>query len=144
MHWLQLLLHERAMRHVERCHTRGTAEPLGEWMPRVGVRGRQELVSSDSKGQELARALGSGRGLLRHYELVEARTDSGPSLRPEVLVEFLRSLVRNTWSGDTLCLSLHAAQRASGATDEEMGMLRAAIAQERSSFQDDFAGEVER
>jgi len=80
--------------------------------------------------------------MLQRSEQLAPGTDCGPSLRPEVLLEFVRALVQNTWSGDVLSLSLGAAQDRTGATEEEMRLLLAAVMTTRNRFKDGFAGEV--
>ena len=54
-----------------------------------------------------------------------------PQVRPEVLLEFVRLLVRETHSGDIIKLVLGWTQAHTKATDEEMAVLIAAIKQER-------------
>lgn len=53
-------------------------------------------------------------------------------VRPDILLEFVRELVANTWNGDVIQLSLMAAQHRTGATKREMQDLVLAIMQERS------------
>jgi hypothetical protein len=54
-----------------------------------------------------------------------------PQVRPEVLLEFVRALVRNTCGGDIIALSLMQVKSRVDATDEEMATLVAAIKQTR-------------
>ena len=53
-----------------------------------------------------------------------------PQVRPEVLLEFVRQLVQNTANSDVLWLVLRGTQKVTGATDEEIETLVAAIRQE--------------
>lgn len=58
-----------------------------------------------------------------------------PALRPEVLLEFVRALVRYTCGGDVIALSLMQTKREANATDTEMAALVAAIKQTRRTGQ---------
>ena len=58
--------------------------------------------------------------------LAKREPDSEP-LPVILLVEFCRALIRNHPSGDVLFLGLAAAQAATGATDEEMELLKIAV-----------------
>lgn len=62
-------------------------------------------------------------------------THGGATVRPEVLLEFVRALVRNTCGGDIIALSLMQVRSRVDATDEEMAVLVAAIKQTRSRSQ---------
>lgn len=65
-------------------------------------------------------------------KLVNARLQPPPQpIRPEVLLEFVRALVRNTCGGDVISLSLMQAKRKASATEEEMAALVAAVKQTR-------------
>ena len=55
------------------------------------------------------------------------------NVRPGVMLAFVRALVRNTWSGDVLTLTLLQTKTDADATDEEIASLKAAILQERNS-----------
>jgi len=50
----------------------------------------------------------------------------------ELMLEFVRALVRNTSSGDVIMLSIYAARSRSGASDEEVSLLIDAIEHEQS------------
>jgi len=54
-------------------------------------------------------------------------------LRVEILVEFARALIQNNPSSDVLLLSLAQVQRLTGATDEEMDLLKVAVLSEASN-----------
>ncbi len=53
-----------------------------------------------------------------------------PHVRGELLIEFVKALIRNTVNGDAIFLSLCAAQSITGATDEEVEILTQALRQE--------------
>jgi hypothetical protein len=75
----------------------------------------------------------SRKPVRRKAALAESR--QLPQVRPDVLLEFVRLLVKNTHGGDILKLVLAWTQDHTGATDEEMAVLIAAIKQERRHSQ---------
>jgi hypothetical protein len=68
----------------------------------------------------------------KHKTTALAPRVEAPTIRPEVLLEFVRALVRNTCGGDVIALALYATRDAVNATDEEMAALVAAIKQTRA------------
>jgi protoporphyrinogen oxidase len=49
----------------------------------------------------------------------------------ELMSAFVRALIRNSWNGDVLTLSMYAAREESGASDEEVELLCQALLNER-------------
>ena len=72
-----------------------------------------------------------GCRVLRGDELVEERADPRPQVRPELVLAFMRALIRNTMNGDVIALCLMSARRQTGASDEEIQLLTEAIRNER-------------
>lgn len=56
-----------------------------------------------------------------------------PTLRVEILVEFARALIREHPSTDVLVLALMQAKHQTGASDEEMDLLKIAVLSEASA-----------
>jgi len=85
-------------------------------MGKLSRRGDRERVLQRSKqrstGLAVVRPEGSG---------------AAPAVRPQLVVEFLRALIRNNPNGDVMFLSLYAAAKVTGATKEECGLMMAAI-----------------
>jgi hypothetical protein len=69
-------------------------------------------------------------GVQLQPEHLEAGAE-GPNIRPEVVLAFVRLLVRSTMSYDVLYLTLMATQTETGATPEEMKILTEAVMAER-------------
>lgn len=57
---------------------------------------------------------------------------SAPVVRPQLVVEFLRALIRNNPSEDLMVLSLHHAAHVTGATKRECELMMQAIRGEQS------------
>ena len=72
-----------------------------------------------------------GGGLLRGVELVAAGAHPGPQVRPELVIAFVRALIKNTMNGDVIALALMRARSESGASEEEVRALVQAIRNER-------------
>ena len=71
-----------------------------------------------------------GGMLQRNEQLAERadhRSDELPLPRPEFVLEFLRSIIKNNPNGDVLALSLMEAAANTSATKEEIDVLRQAI-----------------
>jgi hypothetical protein len=62
-------------------------------------------------------------GVLQSSQLVETRGTSRSEVPPELIIEFCRSLIRNTMSPDLIWLSAHAAKFRTGSTDLDMNRL---------------------
>lgn len=108
-------------------------------MPEAEVRERTALVrcgpdSLACEGGTPEEAPVDGRGVLLVDELLEDGADRRPPpVRQELLIEFVRALIQNTWNGDVLHLSLLQAQRRTAATPEEVAALVAAVRQTHQS-----------
>jgi len=64
-------------------------------------------------------------------QLEERTTEEPPPIRGELILEFCRRLIKNTWSDDVIVLSAYAARSKVGATDEEMAVLMKAVYNEK-------------
>ena len=73
-------------------------------------------------------------GMLQRNEQLAQREDTRsnqiPVLRPEILLEFIRALIKNNPNGDILYLSIMAAADKTNATEEEIELLKRAIREE--------------
>ena len=77
-----------------------------------------------------------GGMLQRNEQLAERadhRSDELPLPRPEFVLEFLRSIIKNNPNGDVLALSMMEAAKNTSATKEEIAILKEAVRGEMRS-----------
>ena len=85
-------------------------------------------------------------GLLQQPQQLEARAPDGQNqflIRPEVMLSFLETLVRNTSNGDLLWLSAKATAEHAGATEQEIRVLLEACKKAREGHKTPFTIPIE-
>lgn len=70
--------------------------------------------------------------LQRPQQLAPHDPAARPHVRGELLIEFVKALIRETVNGDAIYLALMRAKELSGATDAEVEILTRALRQEHS------------
>jgi hypothetical protein len=106
-------------------------------MPSTGGKKREVLVRRGGAGTPDSKHTKAENSLVhrgRMLQLNEQRPSVDGEIHPpiELLICFVKHLVRNTVSHDALLLSLYAATRETGATRAEITALKKAILNERN------------